>query len=346
MNTLFRTALAAAALGFAAQAAADITFYGREGFEGRALTMNSSLEYFSDASFGNRASSVVVTGNTWEVCDDVRFSGRCMILRPGRYPSLASMGMDNSISSARIVGPGYAGRYAPAPAAAEIVLYEDEDFRGRSFAASGTIPNLRGTGFNNRAASVEVRGQWFEVCDDAGFSGHCVSLRPGRYPSLAAMGMRNSITSVRTADLERMGDNRYRRRGGEPLYQANVVSVRAVVGPPEQRCWVEREQVRGSGVGGAIAGALIGGILGHQIGSGSGRDVATVGGAVAGAAIGSNVTRERGGSYDVQRCNTVPSAAPAYWDVIYSFRGQDHRVQMASPPGPTIQVNEQGEPRV
>ncbi len=345
MNTILRTTMAVAALAFAAQAAAQITFYGREGFEGRSFTTSSAVEYLSDHGFSDRASSMVVSGNTWEVCDDVRFTGRCMILRPGRYPSLASMGLDNSISSARIVGSDVRGYYAPPPAAAQITLFEDEDFRGRSLATEGTIPNLRGTGFNNRASSIEVRGQWFEVCDDAGFTGNCVMLRPGRYPSLATMGLRNSVSSVRVAEHDRMGDNRYRRRGEEALYQAPVVSVRAVVGPPEQRCWVEREQVRERSVPGAIVGGLIGGILGHQIGSGSGRDVATVGGAVGGAVIGSNVASNRGG-YDVQRCSTVPSASPAYWDVTYNFRGQDYRVQMTNPPGSTITVNGLGEPRV
>jgi hypothetical protein len=39
-------------------------------------------------------------------------------------------------------------------------------------------------------------------------------------------------------------------RQDEQLYEANVSSGRAVVGPPQQRCWVEREQVdkRGSAV--------------------------------------------------------------------------------------------------
>jgi len=32
------------------------------------------------------------------------------------------------------------------------------------------------------------------------------------------------------------------RRGNERLYDANVTSVRAMVGPVEQRCWIEREQ--------------------------------------------------------------------------------------------------------
>src|SRR6185369_12830099 len=102
-------------------------------------------------------------------------------------------------------------------------------------------------------------------------------------------------------------------------------------------------------VGGAIVGGVIGGILGHQVGKGSGRDAATAGGAVAGAAIGAN---QGGGSTggpvygDVQRCENVTSTTPAYWDVTYVFRGLEHRIQMASAPGPTIAVNGNGEPRM
>ena len=46
-------------------------------------------------------------------------------------------------------------------------------------------------------------------------------------------------------------------------------------------------------------------ILGHQVGGGTGRDVATAGGAIAGAAIGNNVANNNSGnSYarDVRRC--------------------------------------------
>jgi len=132
-----------------------------------------------------------------------------------------------------------------------------------------------------------------------------------------------------------------------------VTSVRAVVGPPEQRCWIEREQVvndnrGGPNVGGAIAGAVIGGVLGHQIGSGRGNDIATAGGAVAGAAIGANVDRGGQAVYgrDVQRCASAPrDARPDYWEVTYNFRGLEHRVQLSAPPGPTITVDREGEPR-
>ena len=145
----------------------------------------------------------------------------------------------------------------------------------------------------------------------------------------------------------------YRRRQGETLYEAPVTSVRAVVGPPQQRCWVER-QVIDSGAGGinvpgAIVGGVVGGILGHQIGSGRGQDLATGIGAVGGAAVGANVGRGQGTPYtqDVQRCENVASAGSLdYWDVTYTFRGYEHHVQMTSPPGRTILVNAQGEPRI
>lgn len=100
---------------------------------------------------------------------------------------------------------------------------------------------------------------------------------------------------------------------------------------------------------GAVVGAIIGGVLGHQVGGGRGRDIATAGGAVAGAVVGSRVGNDgnRVATQDVKRCETVPSTkATDYWDVSYTFRGREHNVQMSTPPGPTIMVNRDGEPRV
>jgi uncharacterized protein YcfJ len=145
----------------------------------------------------------------------------------------------------------------------------------------------------------------------------------------------------------------YRRRQNEPVYEANVTYVRAVVGPPQQRCWVDRERVGGSSgvnIPGAIIGGVIGGILGHQIGSGHGQDIATGIGVVGGAAVGANVGRGPDGpvyTQNVQRCEYVPTSASLdYWDVTYTYAGYEHRVQMTTPPGTTIWVNAQGEPRV
>ena len=245
--------------------------------------------------------------------------------------------------------------------AAQIVFYENEGLRGRVFTANGPIDNFERFGFNDRASSAVVeRGDW-EVCDDAYYQGRCVTLRPGQYTALSAFGMNRKISSVRPlrgAPSEGYAPPpppapayEYYPHHNETLYTANVVAVRAVVGPPEQRCWVEQQQVvreNQPNVGGAIIGGVLGGVLGHQIGSGRGNSVATAVGAVGGAAVGANVNRgTQVYSQDVQRCTTVPSSgSPDYWDVTYVFEGVTHRAQLSAPPGATITVNERGEPRM
>lgn len=248
-------------------------------------------------------------------------------------------------------------------AMAQITFYEGESYRGRAFSTDRRVGNFERFGFDERVGSIVVdRGRW-EVCEEPRFQGRCVVLRRGAYDSLRPLGMGRHVASARPLDDRRRYDNEiaapserpdyaYRRRPSERVYDVPVTSVRAVVGPPNQQCWVERQALPPSAqpnVGGAIVGGLIGGILGHQVGGGSGRDAATVGGAVAGAAIGANTgggsLGRSGGYQDVQRCQEVPNATPAYYDVTYNFRGREHHVQMATPPGPTIAVNGNGEPR-
>jgi uncharacterized protein YcfJ len=248
-------------------------------------------------------------------------------------------------------------------AAAQITFYQGESFRGRAFTAEKQVNNFDRTGLNDRTSSVVVdKGRW-EVCEHANFGGKCVVLRSGSYDSLERLGMQNSISSARPTDRRRQYNNEvqaqmdtpnyaYRQRANERVYEAPVTAVRAVMGEPTQRCWVERQQVahpagNDRNVGGAIAGALIGGILGHQVGGGSGKDIATVGGAVAGGVVGSNIGRNSSASstQDVQRCQNTTSGTPAYWDVTYNFRGRDHQLQMSAAPGATIAVNGNGEPR-
>ena len=267
MNSILQGALAAAALALCAQASAQIVFYEHDGFAGQSFSAERSTDNFQPYGFNDRASSVVVLRDRWEVCEDAQFRGRCVVLRPGRYASLSAMGLNDRVSSARVVNTDAridSGRYAPAPAP----VYDDH------------------------------------------------------------------------------------RRGAERLYQADIVAVRAVVGPPEQRCWVEREQVAPTqsnlNVPAAIAGAVIGGVLGHQVGGGRGNDLATAAGAVGGAALGANLGRDaqQPQTQDVRRCASVANQSqPAYWDVTYLFRGQEHRMQTRAPPGATVTVNARGEPR-
>ncbi|MEP7303052.1 MAG: beta/gamma crystallin-related protein [Caldimonas sp.] len=249
-----------------------------------------------------------------------------------------------------------------AHASAQVTFYEGENFRGRALTTNKLIMNMENSGFNNRVSSLIVEVGTWEVCDGVRFSGKCAVLRKGSYQNLAGLRLGNQISSIRRVDDRRRYDNepqpfagpiyQWRQRPGERLLEAPVTSVRAVVGPPEQRCWVERQQVAGGeqrdvNIPGAIIGGVLGGILGHQIGGGTGKDVATGVGVIGGAAVGANVGRNNN-SYtrDVRRCATAPSGPPQYYDVTYRYQGRDHQVQMSTPPGATVRVNRNGEPRL
>jgi uncharacterized protein YcfJ len=230
-----------------------------------------------------------------------------------------------------------------AQASAQVTFYEQDGFQGRTFSTQRRVGNLERAGFDDRASSVVVAGQRWQVCEEVRFEGRCTVLRPGQYPSLRAMGLDNRISSVRPLRAnEPVAEGDYapmpvvaqdfRRRRSEQVYEAQVTSSRAVVGTPGQRCWIERERVAQQpapgnlDLQGAAIGAVIGGILGHQVGRG---------GAPAGV------------TQDVRHCDANPVQATAsYWEVTYDFRGREHHVQMATAPGRTIIVNRYGEPRV
>ena len=217
---------------------------------------------------------------------------------------------------------GAAGIAIAAPAEAQVTFYEDEGLRGNYLTAEGVIRDFDPYGFNDRAKSATVfNGSW-EACEDSDFRGHCVVLQPGDYPNLKSMGMERRISSVRPVRGAVVG---YASeplaqpyvRPGDTIFQARVTSARAVIGAPGEQCWVERKQIGPLELPGAIVGGTVDLLSGRQ-------------------------------STDyIQHCTTVPSGArPAYWDVTYEFRGVEHRVQLAGPPGPTIAVNGNGEPRV
>ncbi|MFC5499749.1 beta/gamma crystallin-related protein [Caenimonas terrae] len=260
---------------------------------------------------------------------------------------------------------GIAALLLGAQARAQITFYEGEGFRGRAFTTNQRVGNFERFGFNDRARSVVVDSGRWEACEDARFEGRCVVLRRGSYDSLERLGLEGSISSVRPLQGNRpvavpapeplaAPTYEYRRRPNERVYEAPITSVRAVVGPPNQRCWMERQQVQAapsqSNVGGLLLGGLIGGVLGHQVGGGTGNDLATVAGAVGGAVVGNNMAGGSAGvgpvGRDVQRCETTQNTKPDFWDVTYNYRGAEHHVQMTAPPvGNTIIVNANGLPR-
>ena len=81
--------------------------------------------------------------------------------------------------------------------AADLMFYEHDNYAGRSFTATGTVPNFADIGFNDRASSIVIRTGTWQICSDAYFRGRCVNLGPGEYPSLSRMGLNDVVSSAR-----------------------------------------------------------------------------------------------------------------------------------------------------
>ncbi len=325
----------------------SVTFYEREGFAGRSFIAEREVGSFQRFGYNDLASSAVVTGAAWELCPEDGFGGRCVVLAPGEYPSLRQVGLDNRVSSVRRRDASSAA--APPTIAPSITFFRDSNFAGPSVTAQQGFNEFRDLGLRGRAQSAEVIGGSWEVCPDRQFGGQCMLLRPGRYPTLASMGLNTQVESARASAINPINASNDPRRDGRGetgrFFEVPVTSVRAVIGNPEQRCWIDKEQAGSNpNVPAAIVGALLGGVLGNQVGGGTGKDIATIGGVVAGAAIGSRIGSGNTDTRDVRRCEEIPAQARTeYWDVTYSFRGQERRVQLNTAPGRTLTVNEAGD---
>jgi hypothetical protein len=90
-----------------------------------------------------------------------------------------------------------AAALAAGPAAAQLILFEHDNFGGRRTELYGPTPDLATSGFNDMVSSVVVeRGQW-QICENAYYSGRCVTLRPGNYVSLGQFSLNDAISSAR-----------------------------------------------------------------------------------------------------------------------------------------------------
>lgn len=222
-------------------------------------------------------------------------------------------------------------------AMAQVTFYENDEFGGRRFDTNQSVPNFLDHGYNDRASSIVVTSQTWEVCENTQYRGQCVLLRPGNYPSLRAMGLNDRVSSVRMmvadtrnnappAPLGWQGPNAGR------AFRADVNSVRGIFGAPDQRCWVspaEAERTRGNL---DLPGRRNPGNYARN----NGRDA--------------EQNRFREGApvvvRDLQRCNGVPQVRGSdYWEVTYTFRGRQYHIQTHVMPESTILVDRRGTPR-
>jgi uncharacterized protein YcfJ len=97
---------------------------------------------------------------------------------------------------------------------------------------------------------------------------------------------------------------------------------------------------------GSVAGAVVGGVLGHQIGGGTGKDIATVAGAAGGGYAGNRIQKNLQDKNTVtateQKCVTVYDSTEKQsgYSVRYRLGGQERSVKMDHDPGDRIPVRD------
>ncbi len=217
-RTLFAV-LTFALLAVAGSAAAQsITFFERANISGASRDANGTVADLQRIGLRNGAQSLVIRRGSWTVCTARNFSGQCVTLRPGNYPSLVRMGLRSRVMSARMggsggpsTGPGWGsgpgswdpgwdspGWGTPNWGRSFVTLFDGFGLSGQRFHVDSTMSNLDWTPWNDRARSMIVQGGNWQLCVDANFRGRCQTFSPGRYDNLGFLsGTLSSLRPVR-----------------------------------------------------------------------------------------------------------------------------------------------------
>jgi hypothetical protein len=204
-TTVLQSALLLAAYAGNAHAA-DLTLYADDDYQGRALNVVIDERSLSVRNFDKRASSVVVEKGAWVLCNGEDYSGECVTLEPGRYPSLQAMGLDNAVTSVRRRDVASLGEFKGAEAIArnasqssDIELFARDDYGGARHLVDVSQADLAPQLMRNQAESAVIANGKWELCSEPQFQGKCVTLGPGKYASLQMYGLTEGAASVRRA---------------------------------------------------------------------------------------------------------------------------------------------------
>jgi hypothetical protein len=203
----------------------DVSRRGTPGYgtPGYGRNQGAGARIFADPNFGGRSETVydvpdlatmgfndqvssieIPAGQVWQVCQDWNYTNHCEVIN-GDVANMRSIGMNDRISSIRRLPDeefsrrqypnGQYGdqdsRYGFGP---QITLFAEPGYRG----STRVVDQPRNFGlFGSRAASVEIRGGSWELCQRSDRPGNdCVTLNRS-VPDLTRVGLTGPITSVR-----------------------------------------------------------------------------------------------------------------------------------------------------
>ena len=188
----------------------SITVYDDVNFQGPALNLRSDVADLREFGLNDRISSLqVAPGETWEVCENTNFSGRCGVChglraRPAagrleRHDLVDTPACGTATIAVAAMTATTVGTVRPPPGRSEIVLFDQPGYRGAAENVSTAVAALGA--FGNRARSAQVLDGVWELCEEPRWSGRCQRISSS-VPDLGRIGLRG-IASARPVDPRR-----------------------------------------------------------------------------------------------------------------------------------------------
>ena len=181
-------------------------------YKGEKRTFTADTPDLSNTGFDRMISSLGVgKGESWQVCSEPNYGGRCRTVTGGLSNLRDFQGWNDAIRSlrrlpapSRTPAPAEPGVAAPPPAAPPpnlapargLELYAGTNFSGRRLVLQESTSNFRAIDFSDRAMSLRVpRNETWEICINIDFD-EC-RLVSEDIPDLAALGFSRLISSAR-----------------------------------------------------------------------------------------------------------------------------------------------------
>lgn len=184
-------------------------------YKGDKKTFTTDMPSLDGTGFDRVISSLGVgNGESWQVCSEPDYGGRCRIFTSGVSNLRDFQGWNDVIRSVRrMKAPGVAPSREPAsekPGAAVpppvspaslgpargLELYAGTNYSGRRQVLTESTANFRSLDFSDRAMSLRVpRNETWEICNNIDFD-DC-RLVSNDIPDLAALGLTRLISSAR-----------------------------------------------------------------------------------------------------------------------------------------------------
>lgn len=162
---------------------AGITVFADSNYHGKSATYTTDIPNLATVGFNDEISSLkVAAGEEWEVCEDINYGGRCVVVT-GEEFDLRRNSWGKVISSIRrVVRPGNRDY---------VVLFTQSTFRGTATNFDRSTPNL--FTLNARTRSITIGSGTWEFCQRVNFGGRCIRLSQ----SVANVPGAMSISSLR-----------------------------------------------------------------------------------------------------------------------------------------------------